>query len=98
MSLPLTARWEYYAKLGTEEGSEEAKLMDVLSEVTLWLGCLFYDSAETGSSRESKRLGKKAESSRVIWKCKHFVLHCMHYRSLALDSESKPSRLHIAAD
>ena len=32
MSLPLSARWEYYAQLGTEEGSEEAKLVEVLSE------------------------------------------------------------------
>lgn len=30
MSLPLTARWEYGAKLGTEEGSPEAKLLAVL--------------------------------------------------------------------
>jgi hypothetical protein len=30
MSLPLTARWEYGAKLGTEEGSPEAKLQEVL--------------------------------------------------------------------
>ena len=30
MSLPLTARWEYFAKLGTEPGSEEAKLLEVL--------------------------------------------------------------------
>lgn len=30
MSLPLTARWEYGAKLGTEEGSREAKLQEVL--------------------------------------------------------------------
>lgn len=37
MSLPLTARWEYYAKLGQDEGSEEAKLLHVLSTpATLW--------------------------------------------------------------
>ena len=32
MSLPLTARWEYFAKLGTEAGSEESKLLEVLRE------------------------------------------------------------------
>lgn len=31
MSLPLTARWEYYAQLGTEEGSRESQLLQVLS-------------------------------------------------------------------
>ena len=30
MSLPETARWEYMSELGTEEGSEEAKMLEVL--------------------------------------------------------------------
>lgn len=30
MSLPLTARWEYHAKLGTDPESQEAKLLEVL--------------------------------------------------------------------
>lgn len=37
MSLPLTARWEYYAKLGDEEGSREKELLDVLREPRDWL-------------------------------------------------------------
>lgn len=36
MSLPLTARWEYFAKLGTESGSEESKLLDVLRNPRDW--------------------------------------------------------------
>lgn len=35
MSLPLNARWEYYAKFGTEEGSREAELLEVLSKSSL---------------------------------------------------------------
>ncbi|CAD6564991.1 MAG: Coproporphyrinogen-III oxidase [Cyphobasidiales sp. Tagirdzhanova-0007] len=37
MSLPLSARWEYYAQLGTEEGSEEAKLVEVLKNPREWV-------------------------------------------------------------
>lgn len=32
MSLPLTARWEYYAKLGSEARTPEAELLEVLRE------------------------------------------------------------------
>jgi coproporphyrinogen III oxidase len=36
MSLPETARWEYMSELGTEEGTEEAKLVQVLKEPRTW--------------------------------------------------------------
>lgn len=39
MSLPLTARWEYGAKLGTEKGSREAVLLDCLRESPLSKHC-----------------------------------------------------------
>lgn len=35
MSLPLTARWEYGAKLGTEDGTPEARLLEVLRKHVL---------------------------------------------------------------
>ncbi|KAF9011761.1 coproporphyrinogen III oxidase [Cyathus striatus] len=37
MSLPETARWEYMCEVGTEEGSEEARLMSVLKEPREWV-------------------------------------------------------------
>jgi coproporphyrinogen III oxidase len=37
MSLPETARWEYMSELGTEEGSEEARLMEVLKTPKNWV-------------------------------------------------------------
>lgn len=36
MSLPETARWEYMSDLGTEEGSEEKFLLDVLKQPRDW--------------------------------------------------------------
>jgi coproporphyrinogen III oxidase len=37
MTLPETARWEYMSELGTEEGSEEAKLMQTLKNPRDWV-------------------------------------------------------------
>jgi len=37
MSLPETARWEYMSDLGSEEGSEEAKVIAVLKEPRTWV-------------------------------------------------------------
>ena len=37
MSLPETARWEYMSEMGTEEGSEEAKLMAVIKTPRQWV-------------------------------------------------------------
>lgn len=37
MSLPETARWEYMSDMGTEEGTEEYKLMQVLKTPREWL-------------------------------------------------------------
>lgn len=37
MSLPETARWEYMSEMGSEEGSEEAKLLQVLREPVEWV-------------------------------------------------------------
>lgn len=37
MSLPETARWEYMSELGTEEGSEEEKVMKVLKSPRDWV-------------------------------------------------------------
>lgn len=37
MSLPETARWEYMSELGTEEGSEEEKLMKILKSPKDWV-------------------------------------------------------------
>ncbi|TFK25114.1 coproporphyrinogen III oxidase [Coprinopsis marcescibilis] len=37
MSLPETARWEYMSEMGSEEGSEEEKLMRVLKEARTWV-------------------------------------------------------------
>lgn len=37
MSLPETARWEYMCELGTEEGTEEAKLVQALKEPRSWV-------------------------------------------------------------
>lgn len=37
MSLPETARWEYMSELGSEEGTEEAKLIQVLREPRTWV-------------------------------------------------------------
>lgn len=37
MSLPLTARWEYMAQIGTQEGSEEERLLKVLREPKEWV-------------------------------------------------------------
>ncbi|KAJ3567551.1 hypothetical protein NP233_g6297 [Leucocoprinus birnbaumii] len=36
MSLPETARWEYMSEMGTEEGTEEARLVEVLKEPRTW--------------------------------------------------------------
>ncbi|KAI5121347.1 hypothetical protein M0805_000655 [Coniferiporia weirii] len=36
MSLPETARWEYMSDMGTEEGSEEYKLMEILRNPRDW--------------------------------------------------------------
>jgi coproporphyrinogen III oxidase len=36
MSLPETARWEYMSEMGAEEGSEEAKLVQVLRQPRTW--------------------------------------------------------------
>lgn len=36
MSLPETARWEYMSELGTEEGTEEARLLEVLKNPRDW--------------------------------------------------------------
>ncbi|EKM56769.1 uncharacterized protein PHACADRAFT_254083 [Phanerochaete carnosa HHB-10118-sp] len=37
MSLPETARWEYMSDVGTEEGSEEAKMLEVLRNPRDWV-------------------------------------------------------------
>jgi coproporphyrinogen III oxidase len=37
MSLPETARWEYMTEVGTEEGSEEAKCLEVLRNPKEWV-------------------------------------------------------------
>lgn len=37
MSLPETARWEYMTEMGTEEGSEEWKLLEVLKSPRDWI-------------------------------------------------------------
>ncbi|GAA5964831.1 hypothetical protein JCM3765_005795 [Sporobolomyces pararoseus] len=37
MSLPLTSRWEYQPEIGTLEGSEEKKLLDVLRKPVEWV-------------------------------------------------------------
>ncbi|KII91000.1 hypothetical protein PLICRDRAFT_106869 [Plicaturopsis crispa FD-325 SS-3] len=37
MSLPETARWEYMSEMGSEEGSEEAKLLEVLTNAREWV-------------------------------------------------------------
>jgi len=37
MSLPETARWEYMTEMGQEEGSEEAKLLEVLGKPREWV-------------------------------------------------------------
>lgn len=37
MSLPETARWEYMSEIGTEEGTEEAQLVQVLREPRTWV-------------------------------------------------------------
>ena len=37
MSLPETARWEYMSEMGTEEGSEEEKLMQVIKTPKKWV-------------------------------------------------------------
>ena len=37
MSLPEVARWEYMSEMGTEEGSEEAKLMEVVKAPRQWV-------------------------------------------------------------
>ncbi|KAI0345489.1 Coproporphyrinogen oxidase [Trametopsis cervina] len=37
MSLPETARWEYMSEVGTEEGSEEAKCLEVLRSPKEWV-------------------------------------------------------------
>jgi coproporphyrinogen III oxidase len=37
MSLPETARWEYMSEMGTEEGTEEYKLMQVLKSPREWI-------------------------------------------------------------
>ncbi|EJC98358.1 coproporphyrinogen III oxidase [Fomitiporia mediterranea MF3/22] len=36
MSLPETARWEYMSEMGTEEGTEEAKLLEILRKPRDW--------------------------------------------------------------
>ena len=37
MSLPETARWEYMSEMGTEEGSEEAQMLEVLRNPRDWV-------------------------------------------------------------
>ncbi|GAA5882241.1 hypothetical protein JCM16303_002300 [Sporobolomyces ruberrimus] len=37
MSLPLTSRWEYQPEVGTIEGSEEKKLLDILRKPVEWV-------------------------------------------------------------
>ena len=37
MSLPETARWEYMSELGTDEGTEEGKVMKALKEPRNWI-------------------------------------------------------------
>jgi coproporphyrinogen III oxidase len=37
MSLPLEARWEYMSDMGTEEGSEERRLSEVLKTPRDWV-------------------------------------------------------------
>ncbi|KAI0748371.1 Coproporphyrinogen oxidase [Daedaleopsis nitida] len=37
MSLPETARWEYMSEMGTEEGSEEARMLEVLKSPREWV-------------------------------------------------------------
>jgi len=37
MSLPDTARWEYMSEMGTEEDTEESKLVQVLREPRTWV-------------------------------------------------------------
>ncbi|KAH8922183.1 Coproporphyrinogen oxidase [Atractiella rhizophila] len=37
MTMPLTARWEYMAELGTEEGTEENKLLSILRQPKDWI-------------------------------------------------------------
>ena len=37
MSLPETARWEYMSEMGTEEGSEEAQILEVLRNPRDWV-------------------------------------------------------------
>lgn len=37
MSLPETARWEYMSDMGTQEGSEEAKLLEVVKNPKDWV-------------------------------------------------------------
>ena len=37
MSLPETARWEYMSEMGSEEGSEEAKMLEVLKSPREWV-------------------------------------------------------------
>ncbi|KAH7927661.1 coproporphyrinogen III oxidase [Leucogyrophana mollusca] len=37
MSLPETARWEYMTDMGTDEGSEETKIMEVLKKPREWI-------------------------------------------------------------
>lgn len=37
MSLPLTARWEYMSPMGTEEGTREKELLDVLKNPREWV-------------------------------------------------------------
>ena len=36
-TVPLTARWEYEAKMGTEAGSAEKKLLEVLKQPVEWV-------------------------------------------------------------
>ena len=37
MSLPEVARWEYMSEVGTEEGSEEGKLLEVVRKPRNWV-------------------------------------------------------------
>jgi coproporphyrinogen III oxidase len=37
MSLPETARWEYMSDLGTQSGSREAQLLEVLKTPRVWV-------------------------------------------------------------
>ncbi|KAF7790780.1 hypothetical protein EIP86_001737 [Pleurotus ostreatoroseus] len=37
MSLPETAQWEYMSEMGTEEGSEEARILEVLKKPREWV-------------------------------------------------------------